>query len=124
MARGFDNDWLLRHQIRAGLTGDRRAKVADVSDEPESKLHEQIEAHCAAQGWLTVRSRMDRKTTTRKGVCDFIIYADGGRMFSVECKTAIGKLTLEQQSFAVWLNKLGHKVVVVRSFTEFLEAVR
>lgn len=57
----------------------RRAAKDSNSAEPcedESKLHRQIIDECNRRGWLFIRSRMDRKTTTDKGVPDFIVLAD------------------------------------------------
>ncbi|MDE2105165.1 MAG: VRR-NUC domain-containing protein [Patescibacteria group bacterium] len=90
----------------------------------ESDLHDQIIAECKRRGWKYVHSRMDRKTTVGEGVCDFIIYADGGKMFHVECKALKGKLSMEQLAFIAWVEKLGHKVHVVTSFGEFLEVAK
>lgn len=98
-----------------------------LSEDPvlvESKLHEDIIAHCKDNGWKHIHSRMDRRSTVGNGVCDFIIAADGGRVFWIECKSRSGKLTMEQNVFIVWLAKLGHKVSVVTSMGEFMEAIR
>ncbi len=73
--------------------------------------------------WPTIHSRMDAATTTAKGVPDFVIFADGGRVFAVECKTRKGKLTPEQIGWRVLLERNGHKFAVVRSFTEFQDVV-
>lgn len=140
MSATFTSDWLLRHQLRQSL-GTQRSEpqanrstleivVAHTLNDPlaapeaaERDLHDKIEAECLQRGWLTVRSRMDRATTTRKGVCDFIIYADDGRMFHVECKSSTGKVSTDQRDFIAWAGKLGHTVLVVRSFREFLAVI-
>jgi hypothetical protein len=91
---------------------------------PESGLHAKIIAECKRRGWMYVHCATDRPTTYAAGICDFIIYADNGRVLNVECKSATGKLSIEQLSFKTWLEKLGHTVHVVRSFREFLEIVK
>jgi hypothetical protein len=63
---------------------------------------------------------MDLKSTIAKGVADFIIFADNGKVIVVEAKAKTGKLTPEQLGFSMWLEKLGHKCNCVRSFDEFL----
>lgn len=90
--------------------------------EVESKLHDQIIAELKHRGWYFQRSRMDKRTTTALGAPDFLIFADGGRTFAIECKTAKGKLTREQEGTLHWLQNLGHKACVVRSLDEFLKA--
>lgn len=88
---------------------------------PERELHDKIEQECKRRGWKAVHSRMDRPTTVGEGVCDFIIFADRGRMFHVECKASKGKLSMEQLAFIAWIEKLGHRAYVVDSFQQFLE---
>lgn len=118
----FDSNWLRNYELRNAPP--RRQPVASEPDELEGDLHAKIISECRRRVWMPVRSRMDRATTTMPGVCDFIIYADKGRIFHIECKGEIGKLSEDQRIFIAWAEKLGHKVVVVRSFSEFLEAVK
>ena len=91
--------------------------------ESESTLHEQILAACDARLWGYVHSRMDRKTTTRKGVCDFVILADGGRVFFVECKKPKGKFTPEQFQFSAVAARNGHQVHRIETIAEFIKLV-
>lgn len=102
-----------------------RQMVRDGVGQPtdEAALHNQILDECARRGWIAVHSRMDRATTTAKGVCDFLIIRDSGKVLLVECKSKTGKLTIEQQGFIAWCYKLQHTVHVVRSFQEFLEII-
>lgn len=90
----------------------------------ESTLHDQIMSECRVRGWKAIHSRMDKRSTVGEGVCDFVIFADNGRVICCECKTRSGKLSMEQNAFIAWLDKLGHKVSVVRNFSEFLEIVK
>lgn len=89
----------------------------------EGELHNKILQECANRLWFPVHSRMDRKTTTKKGICDFIIFADKGRKFYFECKSATGKLSESQQIFIAWMKRLGHVVHVITSFQEFIRIV-
>ncbi len=91
--------------------------------ESESDLHDQIIAYCKGKGWYYVRSRMDRKTTQAVGCPDFIIAADAGRSFWIECKAKNGKGSPAQLETIVHLLKLGHKSAFVWSFEEFLSLV-
>ena len=125
------------HQYQEMLTRVSRNKVrGPISDvtledrvpsdaEPrEGDLHEKIEAECRRRGWCYVHSRMDRRTTTACGVPDFVVYGDGGRMWTFEAKSRSGKLSTEQRGFMAMAERLGHRIHVVRSLREFLEIVR
>ena len=90
----------------------------------ESKLHDRIVMHCRYSNWIPLHSRMDERTGRFLGEPDFTILADSGRLFFIECKSAKGKLSMQQQALHAWAAKLGHKVHVVRTFAEFLEVVR
>lgn len=63
---------------------------------------------------------MDKRATTGIGVVDFVIAADNERVLWVECKTAKGKMSAAQQSFAAMLRRNGHIHQEVRSFREFM----
>jgi hypothetical protein len=90
----------------------------------ERDLHEDILAFCRGRGWIALHSSMAEATHRNLGEWDFVIVADSGRVFLVECKTAKGKLTPEQAGMKAWAEKLGHKPVVVRSFNDFMEVVK
>lgn len=90
----------------------------------ESALHDAISAYCRSKGWLAIHSRMDTATTTAKGVPDFVIFADNGRVFLVECKTRLGKLSPDQAAWHAMAKRNGHEVHTVRSFEEFLETMK
>jgi hypothetical protein len=92
-----------------------------VSDEGE--LHDQILSDCKRRLWPVCHSRMDARTTTALGCPDFVIAADNGRVFWIECKTAKGKLTPEQMGWRMLLERLGHKFAVCRSFEDFLAVI-
>lgn len=101
----------------------RPVESRHVGESDESKLHEQILNECRRRGWIAYHCRMDMPTTLMKGIPDFTIFADGGRVILVECKTAKGKLSVEQAAVNAWLSKLGQTVHVVRSLEEFMEVI-
>lgn len=93
--------------------------------ERESTLHEQIMKHCDSQWpkWKYLRARMDKRSTIASGAQDFTIFAPG-RVILCECKRKGEKPTAEQLAWHKELELLGHKVHVVYSFEEFLEAIK
>jgi hypothetical protein len=117
----FPPEWYQSYEAR-NIPEHRRGPVpADPG--PEDVLHGKIAGECKRRGWRTVHSRMDMPSTVGEGTCDFIIYADKGRMFHIECKASNGKLSMEQRIFIAWVAKLGHSVHVVDSFQQFLEII-
>lgn len=81
--------------------------------ERESDLHDQIAEYCRERGWYFVHSRMDRKTTTAKGVFDFCIAMPKGRVAWIELKRKGGKASMEQLATQVHLRHLGHIAEIV-----------
>lgn len=90
----------------------------------EIPLHKEIMAECDRRNWLYFHGSTAHRTHRTIGEFDFIILADKGRTFFIECKTKTGKLTQEQAGIHYWANKLGHAPCVVRSLREFLEIVK
>ncbi|MDE2107544.1 MAG: VRR-NUC domain-containing protein, partial [Patescibacteria group bacterium] len=74
---------------------------------------------CRRRGWVYVHSNPTKKATNRPGTPDFIIYASNGHVLNVECKTAAGRLSKEQQKFRADIAKLGHVYHIVRAFNAF-----
>jgi hypothetical protein len=85
----------------------------------EADLHYGIIDFCKSKNWIYFHGSMARATARTRGEPDFVILANSGRVFFIEAKTRIGKLSLEQQGIAMWAEKLGHKIHVVRSMEEF-----
>ncbi len=100
-----------------------RQPSESATDEPESKLHRQIEDWCRQRGWPYVHSRMDKRTTTAVGVPDFIIFAKNGRVLCVEAKRKGRKPTPQQLAWLAQIRKLGHTASIIYSFEEFMELV-
>jgi hypothetical protein len=90
----------------------------------ESDLHEKIFAECRHRGWIAFHGAMSNRTHRTLGEPDFVILADAGRVFLVECKAAKGKLSKDQQSMNFHARVLGHEIHCVRSIEQFLAIVR
>lgn len=85
---------------------------------PESDLHDYILDWWHEKGWLAIHSRMDQRTTTAKGVSDFILVCPRTVLF-VECKRPGKKPTPEQLAFLAHVQKMGWPNAVVTSREEF-----
>lgn len=91
--------------------------------EVESELHSTLYDECRRRGWIALHGSMAERTHRTLGEFDFVILADGGRVFLVECKSRTGKLTPAQAAMHHHAARLGHKPVVVRSLAEFLSVI-
>lgn len=87
----------------------------------ESVLHDQIIDECKRRGWVAFHGSMAHKTFRTPGEPDFVILAERGRTFMVECKKAKAKLSPDQLAIHHWANKLGHHIHTIRSFQEFID---
>lgn len=100
------------------------ATASAIQDRPrpasESDLHDDILEWVRVRGFLAIHSRMDRRTTTAKGVADFIIVTHRNVYF-IECKRPGKKPTVEQAAFLAHVQKLGWPNAVVHSMQEFTE---
>lgn len=118
LAKGFriEGDHLVR------VTEAPRPPAEHTTVEPEAKLQDRIDRWCRAQWpvWLVLRQRMDRKSNVAIGAHDLTIFAPGGRLLLIECKTGKNKLTPEQRNWRHMMAALGHEVHEVRSVEEFI----
>ena len=103
---------------KAGLTAEEAYEK--FADRAEKELHKLIWAELTRRGIVVIHSRMDRKSTTAKGIPDFCFVYD--RLpFAIEVKTATGQLTREQKTTMELMERNGWQTAVVRSFDEFLK---
>lgn len=86
----------------------------------ESDLHDEIIQLCKRRGWFYVHSRMDKRTTQAVGVPDFIIAADGGRTFWIECKAKGNKPTNEQLATITFLKAKGHAAAICYNMADVM----
>lgn len=99
----------------------QKPDVRMVDAEPrEADLHAKIFNECRRRGWIAFHGSMAERTHRTAGEPDFHIICDGGKSLMVEVKARNGKLSLEQHAMIVHAEKLGHKIHVVWSFSEFL----
>jgi hypothetical protein len=90
----------------------------------EAELHAQILDECRRRGYPVHHARMDRPATCGVGTPDFVIALLGGRSLWVEAKSKTGKLKPEQAAWLAALRRHGHAAEVVRSMSEFINAVK
>ena len=89
----------------------------------EAELHEAVFDECRRRGGIALHGSMAERTYRTLGEPDFVILADGGRAFFVECKSRSGKLSPAQAALKHQAERLGHTVHLVRSMEEFLNLV-
>lgn len=111
------------HNARQNASKFSGNKSLEAFDGLEAELHEQIEAELKKRRWYYVRSRMDRKTTTQKGVVDFIVAGNNGITYWLEIKRKNSKLTAEQTITKHVLLALGQRYETIFSFQQFLDFI-
>ena len=89
----------------------------------EADLHLDILEACKRRGWIALHGAMCTSTHRTPGEWDFIVLADKGRVFLIECKSKTGKLSPEQYAMHHWAASLGHEPAVVRSLEEFEQLI-
>ena len=110
-----------QHNSEAGVGEvEIRADAVDYED----GLHNDILDECLRRGWIAFHGSMAHSTFRTPGEPDFVILADGARLFLVECKTRTGKLTKDQQAIAAWARKLGFTIHLIRSMSAFMELTK
>ena len=87
----------------------------------EAELHQHIINELHRRRWLYIHSRMDRATTTAKGVPDFTIFKPGGDTLFLEAKTKTGKQSTEQRAFENAAKASGYQYSIVRSLRGAIE---
>ena len=106
------------------LFGQLPPEVTAMGVDKESDLHGDILADCRQRGWIALHGSMAQATGRTEGEPDFIILASRGRVFFIECKTRVGKLSPAQHAMAHFAEKLGHKIHLVRNMGQNLEIVK
>lgn len=112
------------HAYQARQFHHHESAKTDNAVDKESDLHEAILADCRRRGWHAIHSRMDLPTTTGVGDPDFVILADLGKVYLVECKSKNGKLTTAQLALQTQAEVLGHTIHVVRSIQEYHDILK
>lgn len=87
----------------------------------EAKVRSEVLEYCRTQGWIVFNGTTVRATGRTIGEPDLTVVADLGSVYFVELKSRTGKLRPEQAAIGAWLSKLGHKWLVIRSLSEFIE---
>ncbi len=103
---------------RHGLTQAECAEV--VCTMAERELQEQIANYLRQRDLFFMRSRMDKRTTLRKGWPDFTIILHGGLALLVEVKVQGGRFSEDQTKlFQEYFRQTGELVYAVYSFDQF-----
>lgn len=107
-----------------------KVEIVDAFEGLESELHDKIAEDLRARRWYFVRSRMDKRTTQKKGVPDFIVagishsnYDNEPVTHWIEVKRKGEKLSTDQNIAKHCLLALGHRWHCVYSFNDYLRAI-
>lgn len=107
----------MRYQAKSAPKGEAIGKPVEI----ESRLHEDIEAHCKSMGWYYVHSRMDMPSTNGVGTPDFIIALPNGKTLWCEAKARKKKPRTEQIAAGMMLKKFGHHHGFVWNYQQFCD---
>lgn len=103
---------------KAGITTEEAQAKADTRREKE--LQKDMENLLRQRNIFFVRSRMDKRTSTRKGIPDFIIILPRGRALMVEAKVEGGELSQDQRDvFTDYWTQTGQVVHIVFNLDTF-----
>lgn len=91
--------------------------------ERESDLHDEVEKHCRARGYLYFHQRMDRPAQGLVGFPDFAIWMPEKRFCVLELKSAIGKASKDQLDTIAWFRKFGFTAEIVDNFTDAIRVM-
>jgi hypothetical protein len=116
------NELQLRLDAKRGTRSEWNENVQACED--ESKLHADILQDCRRRGWLAFHGAMSHRTHRTPGEPDFVVLGPAGCVLLVECKAKGRKLTTEQAGVAIWAERLGHTLYVVRCFEDWLGVLR
>jgi hypothetical protein len=121
------------HIIELMTPEDRKAlgrKVMTVKEAGEKQArghelqhHKDLVQWLTLNGWLYVHSRTDKRTTTAKGVPDFIIFY-AGKVLCVELKAPGRYLTKEQEAWRHECRNAGHEYLVSYSLIASITLIK
>jgi hypothetical protein len=107
-------------QMPTDIKPDKRTKRAVKN---EGDLHDELESHCTAQGYLCAHSRMDVPSTIAVGFPDFVIFMPERKTCFLECKSKTGKATIKQLGKIAHARKLGYVAEIVDNMPDALAAI-
>lgn len=117
---------VVAHESRIAKRRPELAVAIAPKSDREWPLHAKIIEYCNAQSprWRYRHMRYNVPSTEDiAGAEDFSIFLPGNRALHIEVKKSDGKLDKDQVVWKFEMERLGHEVVIVRSFDEFLNAV-
>lgn len=121
MGANFTWEWLRAQEAKRKPKGETTPVMPPDATLVEQELHNQIIGHCKSNAWIYFHGSMAHSTFRTVGEPDFVILGRDGKFLMIECKTKTGKLSPEQIAMGAWAESLGHKIHVVRSFSQYLE---
>lgn len=90
----------------------------------EKDLHKRVVMVCKQRGYIYFHGSMAVPTARTLGEPDFIILLPEGKFVLVECKSEHGVLKPSQKDLFSKIEKLGHKVYIIKTINELYDALK
>lgn len=115
---------LARNRNPAAAAARDAAKAEKWAAGEEKSLQDAIQKDCERRGYFVYRSRMDKKTTGRKGFPDLVVYGPLGKCVHIETKSGTNKPSEEQEKCINELRAAGQWVLVCWNFPDAIEFIK
>lgn len=117
-------EMVLRVEKNRGQEARPETEISGIGESRETDLHKRIVWWCDSQFPFVphIHSRTDKRSTIAVGCADFALFYKS-QCLLIECKSAKGKLSIEQLAWMRQVNEQGFMVHVVRDFKSFLKLI-
>lgn len=117
-------EMVLRVEKNRGQEEKSPIEISGSGDEHETDLHRRIVWWCDSQFPFVpyIHARTDKRSTIAVGCVDFALFYKS-KCLLIECKSAKGKMSIEQLAWMRQVNEQGFMVHVVRDFKSFLKLI-
>ena len=95
-----------------------RARASSSGQDLESVVLQQVRDYLRLRGWYVIR--IQQSLGSHRGLSDLICVKEGRTVF-LECKTATGRLSPDQQGFQEAIRASGGEYVVARCLEDVME---
>lgn len=117
-------EMVLRVEKNRGQETKSETEISGIGESCETDLHKRIIWWCDSQFPFVphIHARTDKRSTIEVGCPDFAVFYKS-QCLLIECKSAKGKMSIEQLAWMRQVNEQGFMVHVVRDFKSFLKLI-